>query len=118
MEAQSATIHVTITMGGPRSRVVKSGANTWGYISRGWSTDYHICNFISKCSSWSVVFKSSVYHLGKPGITPVFKMASKTAARYKRNDPWNNNACLNQILSIQFCFKYPYPCQNVKRLYL
>ena len=44
-----------------------------------------------------------VCHLGKPGITPVFKMASKTTASY-RNDPWNNNACLNQILSITFCF--------------
>ena len=79
--------------------------------------EYHICYYISKCSSWPVVFKSSVCHLGKPGITPVFKMASKMAARY-RNDPWNNNACLNQILSIKFCFKHPYQCQNVNRVYI
>ena len=59
--------------------------------------------FVIKCSSWPTVFKSSVCHLGKPGITPVFKMASKTATSYK-NDPWNNNACLNQILSVKFCF--------------
>ena len=63
-----------------------SGANTWGYISRGWSTEYHICYYISKCSSWPVVFKIKRLPLGKPGITPVFKMASKTAASY-RNDP-------------------------------
>ena len=65
--------------------------------------EYHICYYTSKCSSWPVVFKSSVCHFGKPGITPVFKMASKTAASYK-NDPWNNNACLNQIICIKFCF--------------
>ena len=65
--------------------------------------EYHIRYYISNYSSWSIVFKSSVCHLGKPGITPVFKMASKTAASY-RNDPWNNNACLYQILSIKFCF--------------
>ena len=80
-----------------------SGANTWVWLSRGWSTENHICYYISKCSSWPIVFKSSVCHLGKTGITPVFKMASKTATGY-RNDPRNNNACLNQILSIKFCF--------------
>ena len=51
-----------------------------GYLSRGWSMEYHICFYISKCSYWSVVLKSSVCHLGKPCITPVFKMASKMAA--------------------------------------
>ena len=65
--------------------------------------DYHICYYISKCSSWPVVFKSSVCHLGKAGITLVFKMASKAAASY-RNDHWTNNACLNQILYIKCCF--------------
>ena len=40
------------------------------------SAEYHI-------SSWSLVSKSSVCHLGKPVITPVFKMASKTAASYR-----------------------------------
>ena len=45
-----------------------------------WSTEYHICYYVSNCSSWSVVFKPSIFQLGKPGITPVFKMASKTAA--------------------------------------
>ena len=83
-----------------------SEANTWGYLSRGWSTEYHICYYISKCSSWSVVYKSSICHFGKSDITPIFKMASTTAASY-RNDPWNNNACLNQILSITFCFQTP-----------
>ena len=68
---------------------------------------------ILKCSSWPVVFKSSVCHHGKPGITPVFKMASKTAVSY-RNDPWNNNARLNQILPINFVFEHPY--QYVKML--
>ena len=72
-------------------------------LSRGLSTEYHICYYISKCSSWPVVFKSSVCHLGKPGITPVFKMTSKMAASY-RNDPWNDNACLNQILYIKISF--------------
>ena len=81
----------------------QNGANTRGYLSRGKSTEYHICYYISKWSSWPIVFKSSICHLGKPGITPVFKMASKTATSY-RNDPGNNNACLNQILSIKFCF--------------
>ena len=38
---------------------------------------------LSKYSSWLVLFKSSVCHLGKPGITPVFKMASKTEAGYR-----------------------------------
>ena len=28
-----------------------------------WSTEYHICYYVSNCSSWSVVFKSSVCHL-------------------------------------------------------
>ena len=90
-----------------------------GLSFKGWSTEYHICYYISKCSSWSVVFKSSVCHLGKPGITPVFKMASKMAASY-RNDPRNKYACLNQILSIIFFFffKHLYQCQNVKRVYL
>ena len=92
-------------------------ANTWGCLSRGWSTEYHICYYISKCSSWPVVFKSSVCHFGKSSITPVFKMASKTAAS-NRNDLWNNNACLNQILSIKIVFKHPYYCQNVNRVYL
>ena len=91
-----------------------SGANTWGYLSRGWSTEYNIFYHISKCSSWPVVFKSSVCHVGKPGITPVFKMASKAAASY-RNDPLNNNACLNQILSKNFVFKQLY--QNGNRVY-
>ena len=50
-----------------------------------------------------VVFKSNICHIGKPGLIPVFKMASKTVASY-RNDPRNNNACLNQILAIKFCF--------------
>ena len=63
-----------------------SGANTCGYLSKGWSTEYHMCYYISKYSCWTVDFKSSVCHLGKPGITPVFKMASKMAASY-RNDP-------------------------------
>ena len=45
-----------------------------------WSTEYHICHYVSKCSSGSVVFKSSVCHLGKPCINPVFKMAPKTVA--------------------------------------
>ena len=48
-----------------------------------WSTEYHICYYVSNCSSWSVVFKSSVCHLVKPGKTPVFKMASKMTACYK-----------------------------------
>ena len=94
-----------------------SGANAWGYLSRGWSAEYHICYYIPKYSSWSVDFKSSVYHLGKPCITLVFKMASKTAATY-RNDPWNNNACLNRILCINFVFKHPYHCQKMNIVYL
>ena len=57
-----------------------SGANIMGYLSRGWSMEYHICFYIPKCSYWSVVLKSSVCHLCKPCITPVFKMASKMAA--------------------------------------
>ena len=57
-----------------------SGANIMGYLSRGWSVEYHICFYIPKCSSWSVVLKSSVCHLGKPCITPVFKMAFKMAS--------------------------------------
>ena len=84
--------------------MLSGGANTWGSLSRGWSTEYHIPYYISKCLSWPVVFKSSICHLGKPGITPVFKMASKMATSYK-NDPWNNNACLNQILLITFYLK-------------
>ena len=51
----------------------------------------------------SVVFKSSVCHLGKPCITPVFKMASKTAASY-RNVPRNKNACPLFNLCIIFGF--------------
>ena len=51
-----------------------------GYLSRGWSMEYQICFYIPRGSSWSVVLKSSVCHLGKPCITPVFKMASKMAA--------------------------------------
>ena len=47
-----------------------------------WSTEYHICYYVSNCSSRSVVFKSSVCHLGKPGIITLFKMASKTAAYF------------------------------------
>ena len=54
--------------------------------------EYHICYYVSNCSSWSVVFKSYVCHLGKPGVIPVFKMVSKTAISY-RNAPRNTNAC-------------------------
>ena len=67
----------------------------------GWACAVEICHdgmledtnsldgaHILKCLSWPVVFKSSVCHLGKPCITSIFKMASKTAATY-RNDPWN-----------------------------
>ena len=60
--------------------LIISGANIMDYLSRGWSMEYHICFSIPKCSYWSVVLKSSVCHLGKPCITPVFKMASKMAA--------------------------------------
>ena len=42
-----------------------SGANILGYLSRGWSTEYHICYYVSKCLSWSVVFRSCVCHLDK-----------------------------------------------------
>ena len=58
-------------------------------LSLGFYTEYHICCYtrISKCSSWSVVLKSSVFHLGKPGITPVFKMAPKMAA-ISQNHPY------------------------------
>ena len=55
------------------------------------------------CLQWSVVFKSSVCHLGKPCITPVFKMVSKTAAS-NRNVPRNKNACLIFNLCIMFGF--------------
>ena len=41
---------------------------------------FFFVGYISKCSSWPVVSKSKLCHLGKPGLTPVFKMASKTAA--------------------------------------
>ena len=75
-----------------------SGAKTWEYLSRGWSTEYHICYYTPKCSSWPVVFKSSICYLGKHGITPVFKMASKTAPSY-RNYPWNNS-CISESNSI------------------
>ena len=51
-----------------------------------------------------LVFKSSVCHLGKPGITPVFKMASKTAAS-NRNAPRNTNVCPIFILRIVIGFK-------------
>ena len=68
-----------------------------------WSTEYHICYYVSNCSSWCVVFKSNVCHLGKLGITPVFKMASKMAASY-RNAPRNENACPIFILCIIFGF--------------
>ena len=44
-------------------------------------------------------------------------MASNMAASY-RNDPWNNKACMNQILSINFVFKHNYQCQNVNRVYI
>ena len=54
------------------------------------STEYNICYYVSTCSSWSVVLILSVCHLGKPCITPVFKMPSKTAASY-RNDTRNKN---------------------------
>ena len=69
-----------------------------------WSTEYYICYYVSNCSSWSVVFKSSVCHLGKPGITPVFKMASKMAVSY-RNATRNEIACPVVILCIIFGFK-------------
>ena len=46
-----------------------------------WSAEYHSCYYVSKRSSWSVVFKLIVCHLGKLCIIPVFKMASKTVAR-------------------------------------
>ena len=59
----------------------------------------------------SVVFKSSVCHLGKPSITPVFKMASKTAASY-RNVPRNEIACPIFIVCIIFGFKMHKTCQN------
>ena len=77
-----------------------SGANTWGYLSRGWSTEYPF-----------VIIHQYVRLrlLCKPGTTPLSKMASKTAANY-RNDPWNNNACPKQILSINFVFKPHYQC--------
>ena len=78
-----------------------SGANTWGYLSRGESTEYHVCYYISKCSSWPVGFKSSVFHLDKMCIIPVLKMASKTTATY-RNDPGNNNAYLNNDNRVHF----------------
>ena len=94
-----------------------SGANIWGYLSRGLSTEYHIWYYTSKCSSCPVVFKSSFCHLGKPGITTVFKMASKTAATY-RNDPWNNNASesnhmhkilfLNILIIVKMLIQYIY----------
>ena len=85
----------------------------FGFQGRIWDL---IVSVPDHCLSF-LLFKSSVGHLGIPGITPVFKMASKTIASYK-NDPWTNNACLNQILSIQFCFKHTYHYQNVNRVYL
>ena len=69
-----------------------------------WSKEYHICYFISNCLSSSVFFKPSVCHVGKPGITPVFKMASKTAASY-RNATRNENSCHLFILCIIFGLK-------------
>ena len=68
-----------------------------------WSTKYHIFYYISKCSSWSVDFKSSVCHFCKSYITPVFRMASKTTANY-RNVPRNKNACPIFNLYIMFGF--------------
>ena len=76
----------------------------WPINGSKWSTEYQFCYYVSNCSSWSVVFKSSVCHLGKSGITPVFKMASKTVACY-RNAPRNENACPAFILCIIFGFK-------------
>ena len=38
------------------------------------------CYYTPKCSSWSIVFKSSICQLGKHCISPVFKMASKKAS--------------------------------------
>ena len=64
----------------------------------------HFCYYVSNCSSWSVVFRSSVCHLGKPGITPVFKMESKMDASY-RNAPSHENACHIFIPCIIFGFK-------------
>ena len=58
-----------------------------GYLSKGWSMEYHICFYIPKWLSWSVILKSSVCHLGKPCVTPVFKMVSKMAA-ISKSEPY------------------------------
>ena len=79
------------------------------------STEHNICFYTSRYSFESVVFKSSVCHLCKPCITPVFKMAPKTAAN-DRNDPRNSTACLILILCLMFSFKHTDYCQNDNRI--
>ena len=80
-----------------------------------WSSEYHIYYYTSKCSSWSVVFKSSDCHLGKPGITQYSRWRPRRPPVIEMSPGTRMHALLSTY-EYYLGFEFTKHCQNDNRV--